>query len=80
LRDALNEVHGVSPQRYLLLRRIHEAHRALREGDRAGSVTDVALRFSFWELGRFAGQYRAEFGELPSATLRGHRGGVAPVR
>ena len=80
LRDALNEVHGVSPQRYLLLRRIYEAHRALREGDRAGSVTDVALRFSFWELGRFAGHYRAAFGEPPSATLRAHRGGVAPVR
>ena len=35
-----------------------------------GSVTDIAMRFGFRELGRFAGDYRARFGESPSETLR----------
>jgi AraC family ethanolamine operon transcriptional activator len=32
-------------------------------------VTDVAMRWGFWQLGRFAVEYRALFGERPSQTL-----------
>ena len=39
---------------------------------RAGTttVTDVAMMFGFFELGRFAGRYRHTYGEVPSETLR----------
>lgn len=34
------------------------------------TVTDVASRWGFYNLGRFSGIYRAKYGELPSETLR----------
>ena len=36
----------------------------------AAQVTSVAMRFGFWELGRFAQAYRMRFGERTSDTLR----------
>jgi AraC-like DNA-binding protein len=59
------------PKRYLMLRRMGLARRALRAGatDKT-TVTDVAMRYGFWQLGRFAVAYRSSFGETPSATLQ----------
>jgi len=50
---------GVGPKRYLLLRRLHMAHRLLRAADPGReSVTKIATGCGFWELGRFAVVYR----------------------
>jgi AraC-like DNA-binding protein len=73
LRICCHEHLGMGPKRYLLLRRMHLARCALRQAaPEATSVTDIATRYGFWQLGRFAGEYRALFGESPSATLRRH--------
>lgn len=71
LRLACREQLGVSPGQYLMLRRLRAARRALRKADpHIARVTDIATEHGFWELGRFAVQYRQVFGESPSATLR----------
>ncbi|HSZ90728.1 MAG TPA: helix-turn-helix domain-containing protein [Acetobacteraceae bacterium] len=62
---------GLSPTAYMRLRRMQLARLALRGADSATvSVSQVAAQYGFIQAGRFAGFYRAQFGELPSATLR----------
>lgn len=71
LRMACAEQLGVSPKQYMLLCRMRLVRRALRQADPdITRVTDIATEFGFWELGRFAVNYRHIFGEMPSATLR----------
>jgi AraC-like DNA-binding protein len=72
---------GMSPARYLRLRRMNLAHRALLDGvPGITNVTEIALRYGFWELGRFAEYYRRLFGETPSATLGQKRVTTPPWR
>lgn len=70
LRNAFYQVHGVSPTRWLQAERLRAVHQALTQASGAATVTGVATGFGFYELGRFAGLYKAAFGEAPSATLR----------
>jgi AraC-like DNA-binding protein len=70
LRVACQEQLGMSPKRYLLVRRMHMARRTLREsGPTETTVTEVATRYGFWQLGKFAGVYKELFGESPSTML-----------
>lgn len=69
LARAVRTVRGTTPTRYLRGLALGEARAALRD-PATRSVRQVALRYGFRELGRFAADYRAAFGENPSDTLR----------
>jgi AraC-like DNA-binding protein len=71
LRVCCTEFLGMSPTRYLLLRRLNMARSALLRADPAiAGVAEIAHNYQFRELGRFAATYRTIFGEMPSSTLR----------
>jgi AraC-like DNA-binding protein len=71
LRVGCARLLGVSPSRYMRLRRLGLVRTALSNADpttdRAG---EIARRHGFIAAGRFAASYRFAFGETPSATLR----------
>jgi len=71
LNLACEEFLGQSAMRYARGRRLdHSRHCLLTSDPAATTVTEVAMRYGFWELGRFAQAYRLRFGEHPSKTLR----------
>jgi AraC-like DNA-binding protein len=71
LRNAFHRVFTTSPKRYLRLWQLHQVRRALQTAVQPQqTVTDIATFHGFYELGRFAGEYKALFGEVPSQTLR----------
>ena len=70
VRDAFYECFGVSPTVHLRNSALREVRRTLIARPAArDAVTRAASDFGFWHLSRFAGQYRALFGESPSETL-----------
>ncbi|NDY91239.1 helix-turn-helix domain-containing protein [Ideonella livida] len=73
LAYAFQTVLGLSPLAWLRVVRLGEARRTLRRmaaGQEAPqSIYAVATRHGFWHLGRFAVEYRQQFGERPSDTL-----------
>ena len=64
---------GTNPASYLRAVRLDRVRKDLLH---AGSVTDAATRWGFWHFGHFSNDYREQFGELPSETLRRLRSGA----
>ena len=59
-----------TPMGYLRRVRLDAARAELLQAGDETLVADVARRWAFVNLGRFAAQYRARFGENPADTLR----------
>lgn len=67
LQLAFRDAVGMSPSAYVRSVRLDRVRDELSSG-RAVSVSDAAMRWGFFHLGRFARHYRERFGELPSET------------
>lgn len=71
LLRAFHKLFGVGTTQYLKLRRLNRVHFALMASDcEVTTVAAVMAVHGVRELGRFAGTYKALFGESPSETLR----------
>lgn len=67
-----------SPADYIRQRRLARVHACLSDPQcTVRSLSELAMDYGFMHLGRFSGQYRKQFGQLPSETLRQRRGNVA---
>jgi len=70
LRLVCRETLGLGPARYLKLRQLRLARQHLRDPRHpAQTVTELLSRLGIWQFGRFAGEYKATYGELPSQTF-----------
>ncbi|GAA2224635.1 AraC family transcriptional regulator [Promicromonospora sukumoe] len=78
LYDGFRRWLGTTPmeyQRQVRLRRAWVELRTADPGAETATVTEIASRLGFTNLGRFAAGYRRRFGELPSTTLQRGRDG-----
>lgn len=71
LQEGFRRSWDTTPMGYLQQVRLEMVHEALAAAEPGTlTVTEVAARWGFLHLGRFAAAYRARFAELPSDTLR----------
>jgi AraC-like DNA-binding protein len=71
LRSCCAQFLGMSPARYVLLRRLSRARIALRDAEPNGAnLLELVRGFGFTERGRFEAAYRAAFSETPLTTLQ----------
>ncbi len=60
---------GISPMRYLRDVRLERVYQDLLDPSQPRSVTDIATRWGFYQLGRMAQIYKTRYGESPRDTL-----------
>lgn len=65
-----HEVFGMSPKLYQKSLRLNRVRQDLLKAAKKTRVTDIAVRWGFTHLSRFAADYRQMFGERPRETLR----------
>ena len=78
LQHAFRAEFGVGPHRYHALLRMRAARRFLLDHHPDnGTVAEAATAHGYEHLGRFSVEYRRQFGEPPSATLKRRSGSRA---
>jgi AraC-like DNA-binding protein len=70
LHKAFQRYCGTSPMAWFKYQKILAVHNDLLAAKNGETVTDIALRWGFHGLGKFAADYREVHGQLPSETLR----------
>jgi AraC-like DNA-binding protein len=63
-----------TPRQYIRQKKLKRINACLRDVEcLVRNLTELAMEFGFFHLGRFSEQYRKQFGELPSETLKRRR-------
>jgi AraC-like DNA-binding protein len=72
LQESFRRYVGMPPMTYLRQLRLARVHEHLCQADPAlHTVTEIAYRYGFTHMGRFAAEYRTRYGVAPHETLRG---------
>ena len=69
LQSVFRENFGMSPYRYIVVRRLHDVHAAIRTASPRETVSEICARHGIGDFGRFARAYRRHFGLAPSRML-----------
>jgi AraC family ethanolamine operon transcriptional activator len=67
---AFREKFGITPKQYLQATRLQRVRERILRSDPSSSIAENAAHWGFWHMGQFAADYRNQFGELPSQTMR----------
>ena len=70
LQNSFRKRQGCTPMQFLRNIRMQEVRAGLLNPAEDTSVSSEAARWGFLHFGRFSSEYRAQYGELPSETLR----------
>jgi AraC-like DNA-binding protein len=73
LQLGFRQFRDTTPTMAIRQTRLEAARQALLVGETTRTITDVAYQFGFANPGRFAGLYKATFGQSPTDDLRRHR-------
>ena len=76
LQNCFQLSYGVTATQMIRAARLHGVRRELRDARLSNhqvSIGDIAARWGFWHWSRFTADYRRQFGELPSVTVRSLR-------
>ncbi len=70
LQSSFKSLFGITPKQFINLLKLNHAHEDLQLADKQTTkVSDIARKWGFSHLGRFAKDYKALFGVFPSETL-----------
>ena len=69
LHHVFRDIYDVSPKQFLKARRLFATRQLLLAAPPRRTISEIAMDLGFFDLGRFAQDYRLMFGELPSRTL-----------
>lgn len=70
LHLGFKECYGTTPGQYARTMALNAVQRQLSKRSSNETITDVAMRWGFYHLGRFSQQYTELFNELPSETVK----------
>lgn len=71
LRQAFLTTVGIGPGTWLRRQRLDGARRDLMAAPaKSCTVSEIAMKWGFWHLGRFSAYYAEQYGESPSQTAR----------
>ncbi|PCI53948.1 MAG: hypothetical protein COB36_11245 [Alphaproteobacteria bacterium] len=68
--EGFRSFRGKTPMKYVLQLRLEKVRKELLNSGPERSVTDIALKWGFSQLGRFSVSYKKVYGESPSDTLK----------